>query len=165
MMAGMSNETKRYFHRTNIHAARAILLNGFRDASGNFLTSRTHAGVWVSSTPLDENEGAEGNVLLAIDIDPSFVEQHEWKEEKKGYREFLVQAADLNKNGKVQLVDEDEDGLRDVPAARSRAYLVAVTLLEAAEELNSEHEFATFGDRVADVFQDLLDAVMEPPAG
>lgn len=51
----------RVYHRTDY--AAAILGDGFRDATGTYLTGEEHSGVWVSDRPLDEDEGADGAVL------------------------------------------------------------------------------------------------------
>jgi hypothetical protein len=67
-----------------------------------------HTGVWVSAEPLDENEGACGDVLLAIvGLCEEDVAPFEWIEEGKGDREFLVPAALLNERGIVGVVDEE----------------------------------------------------------
>ncbi len=57
----------RLFHRTTREAAAAIAAEGFRDATGSYGTANEYSGVWVSSEPLDANEGAFGDVLLSID--------------------------------------------------------------------------------------------------
>lgn len=88
------------FHRTSAAAWRAIRREGFRDASGTYMTSSEHTGVWVSDRPLDENEGAGGDVLLSLEVpDLSALAPYEWVEESKGYREWLVPAAVLNSYG------------------------------------------------------------------
>jgi len=56
----------RLYHRTYHH--EAILEHGFRDAEGTYLTTEKHSGVWVSDRPLNGNEGAEGDVVLAIEV-------------------------------------------------------------------------------------------------
>lgn len=87
------------FHSTN--AADAILLNGFRDSIGTYLTSREFSGVWVADRPLDGNEGVSGHdVVLCLEIPEELISQYEWDEgEVKGYREFLVPAELLNRFG------------------------------------------------------------------
>jgi hypothetical protein len=72
-----------------------------------YLTAHEWEGVWVSNVPLDSNEGAEGDVLLLIRLDPSEVElaDFEWVEEGKTYREWLVPAAVLNRYGAVSEAD------------------------------------------------------------
>jgi hypothetical protein len=56
---------------------------------------------------LDCNEGAQGDVLLAVEVPAAVVEFYEWIEEGKTYREFLVPAALVNAQGTVTLADED----------------------------------------------------------
>ena len=62
----MTSETRiRLFHRTRNAAATNILHAGFRDATGSYMADSVFTGVWVSTEPLSENEGAYGDVLLA----------------------------------------------------------------------------------------------------
>ncbi len=96
----------RAYHRT--FYATEILREGFRDATDTYMTSREHTGVWVSDRPLDENEGAGGNVLLVIDISEEIFANYEWIEDGKTYREALVPAAILNALKRPEIVDEVE---------------------------------------------------------
>lgn len=83
------------FHRTS--HSDAILKEGFRDSHGTYLScGKEFGGIWVSDRPLDENEGAEGETLLAIEMPAPIFERYEWKEEGKTYREALVPAKLLN---------------------------------------------------------------------
>jgi hypothetical protein len=86
------------YHRTTAENAHSILIGGFRNADGYYLTDRKWSGVWVSDRPLDSNEGAEGDTLLKIAAGFTEAElaDFEWIEEGKGYREWLVDAALLN---------------------------------------------------------------------
>ena len=84
------------FHRTHRDAAIAILREGFKDATGSYFTDHTFSGVWVSNVPLDENEGAKGDMLFSISIPAKAIRKYEWIEEVKPYREFLVPASVLN---------------------------------------------------------------------
>ena len=92
----------RLYHRTYHH--EAILEHGFRDAEGTYLTTEKHSGVWVSDRPLNGNEGAEGDVVLAIEVPERDIAPFEWIEEEKGYREFLVPADTLNRYPIVEIV-------------------------------------------------------------
>ena len=104
----------RYFHRTTRSAAKTILKRGFKDATGYYLTTHLHKGVWISDGPLDVNEGAEGDALLAVIVDERRVARYEWKEEGKGYREFLVPARILNQYAKItEVTEEEEEGQYD----------------------------------------------------
>jgi len=60
------------------------------------MTLREHTGVWVSDCPLDVNEGAEGDVVLTLNVPIDVFERYEWIEEGKPYREALIPAAVLN---------------------------------------------------------------------
>lgn len=86
------------YHRTNRNAAERILQEGFRAGEGRYMTARTFSGVWLSNVPLDQNEGAVGNVLLKVHVNFPAKELRfwEWQEEGKGYREFLIPASVLN---------------------------------------------------------------------
>ncbi len=95
----------RYFHRTTRKAATAILRGGFRDATGTYLTAQRWTGVWISDVPLDCNNGADGDALLAIEIDGRKVSPCEWKEEGQSHREFLVPERILNAHAIVIMID------------------------------------------------------------
>jgi hypothetical protein len=79
--------TVRYFHTT--HAADAILRDGFRDNTSNYLMSAlTLTGVFIADRPLDANEGAKGDQLLEIEL-PGDLDLHEYElvEDQKPHRE------------------------------------------------------------------------------
>lgn len=73
----------RLYHRTTWENARQILRTGFVDGTGNYLTERQFSGVWLSNVPLDINEGASGDTLLAIDVrlTKAQLDEFEWVEE------------------------------------------------------------------------------------
>jgi hypothetical protein len=54
------------------------------------------------------NEGAGGDILLEVNTDmtESEIAQYEWIEEGKGYREFLVPAAEINSRMKIRIVKD-----------------------------------------------------------
>lgn len=54
--------------------------------------------MWLSDEPLDCNEGAEGDTVLEITLasTEAAIQEFEWVEEGKTYREWLVPAATLN---------------------------------------------------------------------
>lgn len=97
-------------HCTTREAAEAILVDGFRDGTGSYMTDRTWSGVWLSDVPLDANEGAGGDALLAVELDLPAAELggYEWPEEGKPYREFLVPAAVVNRVGRIRDATEEE---------------------------------------------------------
>jgi hypothetical protein len=71
---------------------------GFRDAVGYYMTTTRHRGVWVSDVPLDGNEGAVGNILLAVALPEDVFARYEWVQTPSfGYREALVPARILNR--------------------------------------------------------------------
>jgi hypothetical protein len=98
------------YHRTD--HADAIEREGFRDAEGRYLTSRLYRGVWVSAEwPLDENEGADGDVALELAIPDELFDEYEWVEEAKTYREALIPARELNRHrATLRRLTDDEIG-------------------------------------------------------
>jgi hypothetical protein len=98
------------YHRTRSAAAASIQRNGFRDSTDTYMTHHEYTGVWLSDHVLDANEGACGDVVLAIEIPEEQVTPYEWIETEKGYREFLVPAEILNTYGPPRL-DESLDAI------------------------------------------------------
>lgn len=87
------------YHSTTHENAASILRDGFRDSTDHYMTENLHTGVWLSDTPLDENEGACSEALLCVEVDEILMIPHEVIEDGpcvKGYREFLVPAATVN---------------------------------------------------------------------
>jgi hypothetical protein len=68
----MATTSLRVFHRTS--HADAIMRYGFRDGEGSYGTSQMRRGVWVSDSPLDVNEGAVGDDVLAEIREALFIE-------------------------------------------------------------------------------------------
>jgi hypothetical protein len=97
------------YHRTSATAAQQILNHGFRDGVGKYLTDQEWSGVWFSDVPLDANEGAEGDILLQVQVPEDVITDYEWIEEEKPHREFLIPARLINEQGNVCVVD-DPDG-------------------------------------------------------
>ena len=93
------------FHRTTRTAAEQILRSGFRDTTARYLTDREWSGVWVADRPLDNSEGASGEALLQVEIAEEILTDYEWVEEGKPYREWLVPADILNKDGQIKLTE------------------------------------------------------------
>jgi hypothetical protein len=86
------------------HITSSIKRDGFRDTGGSYMTESEHRGVehrgvWLLDRPLDANEGAWGDTAIAVDLPLSEADlnQYEWKEEGKVYREWLIPAAIINK--------------------------------------------------------------------
>ena len=97
----------RLYHRTSKRAAHAILVQGFRDAWGYYLTDYLWHGVWLSDVPLDEYEGTErGDTLLAVDLDvpEADLAQYAWVDFGKPYRTFLLPAEVINRRGAIHRV-------------------------------------------------------------
>lgn len=83
------------FHRTYRDKAEKILEGGFKDGTGDYMTGEQHSGVWLSNYPLDCNEGAWGDTVLAVAfrVPLSNLDCFECLEEDKTYREWLVPAS------------------------------------------------------------------------
>ncbi len=86
----------RLYHRTTEAKAAQILKEGFRDTPGRYLTDREWSGVWISDRPLDNTEGASGEVLLQIEIAEGRIKTFEWLQGGRTFREWIVPAAVLN---------------------------------------------------------------------
>jgi len=89
------------FHGTTKTAAEQIQAHGFRDATGTYMTSGTFTGTWFADRPLDGNEGACSEAYFEVQIECALVEEYEWIEEGKPYREFLVPARIINEHGTI----------------------------------------------------------------
>jgi hypothetical protein len=98
----------RVFHRTI--ASAAILVEGFRDGTGTYMTDREWTGVWFSDVPLDSNSGAGGDTVLSVEIPVELFEKYQWVEEEvvKHYREALIPAFLVNAFGPPTAFDETE---------------------------------------------------------
>jgi hypothetical protein len=86
------------YHRT--YAADAILRDGFRDGKSDFLTLDVDPGVWVTDRPLDERDGALGNVVLVISgVPEAEIASLEWRRSRhpQPFRQFMIPAAILNR--------------------------------------------------------------------
>jgi len=97
------------FHRTG--DAETIQAEGFRDGSGKYMIDgdTEYEGVWFSDVPLDAQDGAHGDTLLAIDVPEEEIIKYEWPEEGKGFREFLIPAALANRFGPTRVVTREEE--------------------------------------------------------
>jgi|SRR5215468_5507869 len=100
------------YHRTP--AAQAILAEGFRDGTTHPMNALLWPGVWVSTFPLDANEGAKGTDVLRLDIPKNLFTEHEFipeDEDMRTYREALIPAALLNVYPVVFLSEEEVEEL------------------------------------------------------
>jgi hypothetical protein len=97
-----------YFHTTD--AAAAILRDGFRDGTGSYLlASLTLTGVFLADMPVDVNEGARGDQVLAVELpDDLDLDPFELIEDMKPYREWCVPAQLVNEHGAVRMLSQDE---------------------------------------------------------
>lgn len=87
------------YHGTTRSAATTIERDGFKDATGTYLTARTHKGVWVSNVRLDVNDTSreyDEDSYFAVEVAEEEIAQYEWPVAFKQYREWLVPAKVLN---------------------------------------------------------------------
>jgi hypothetical protein len=90
--------------------APEILTHGFRDGSGGTrLATPLHRGVWVSDRLLVllSNIELEDIACFEIRVSEPWLTRYEWSEAGKGYREFLVPAAELNDFPRRRLPDKE----------------------------------------------------------
>jgi hypothetical protein len=99
------------YHLTSAEGGDSIEASGFRDSTGTFMTSSEHKGVWVSDQPLVLLCGFDDPVCFEIEVPEETLAAHEWIEEGKGYREFLVLAAVLNQLPRRRLSEDELDAL------------------------------------------------------
>jgi hypothetical protein len=86
------------YHRT--YAAEAIIRNGFHDGAVSERHPDVIPGVFVSDQPLDERDGALGNVVLVVSgVPEAAIAQFEWlcPDGMRSFREFVVPAEVLNR--------------------------------------------------------------------
>ena len=81
-----------FYHRTNAHNAHAIIESGFRNSTGHFLNNRIWTGAWLSSIPVDSEQGAADDALLLVklDIDDRELARWEWAAEGRTYTEIAA---------------------------------------------------------------------------
>ena len=99
----------RLFHITGNANAEAILKNGFRDATENYLTNQEWTGVWVSTEPFNGQYQNDANTLFAVEIPEDVISEFEWVEEGKLIQEWLIPAALLNSYGPPVVTDSHDD--------------------------------------------------------
>jgi hypothetical protein len=93
------------YHITSAANAQNILINGFRDGRGRYMTDREWSGVWLSDFPMVADAPPEADRVLQVELNLSEKELAEWEwiEDGKGYREWLIPSAVLNANGRVRI--------------------------------------------------------------
>jgi hypothetical protein len=82
------------YHQTTAANAAQILRDGFRDGEGYYHTDRLWRGVWLSNMPLEG--GAEGDILLKVELPEQIIADYEWITEGQPYREWLIPAELVN---------------------------------------------------------------------
>jgi hypothetical protein len=91
----------RVYHATSSEAAAAIMRDGFRDTPPHWGFEHEFGmsgGVWVSSVPVNENEGARcADVQLVVEVDEATIADYEVIEEGAPHRTWIVPAAIVNR--------------------------------------------------------------------
>jgi hypothetical protein len=78
---------------------------------------------------VDCQEGAKGDILLVVMIDPVYVEKYEWVQKGNAYREYLVPAKLFNCHSIIRrATEEDEQRGKDERQER------AITMLRALNQ-------------------------------
>jgi hypothetical protein len=91
------------FHRTAATNAKAILAEGFKDATGSIGTRESQIGVWLT------NDGTDGHMIgitlieVTLDLDEDALAAYERPAE--GYRAWIVPAALVNPHMKTRIVE------------------------------------------------------------
>jgi hypothetical protein len=106
------------YHRT--YHSGAILRDGFKDGYCLIPELGSLYGVFVSADwPVDENEGADGDVVLELDIPAELWAEYEWIEEDGTWRQAMIPAEQLN-SCSVRVLAEDE--VTELTLARWRSF-------------------------------------------
>jgi hypothetical protein len=82
---------------------------GFYDNTGYYGMTHKVSGTWLSDEPLGANEGAHGDVVLAVDLElaEGQLSPYEVIEAGKPYREFVFPARLLNEHAQVTVSELD----------------------------------------------------------
>jgi hypothetical protein len=86
------------YYITTADEAANVQMHGFRDGTGRPTSVSEHRGVWVSDRLLVLLAGIELDDMACFEIrvPREWLFRYEWREQGKGYREFLVPAMELN---------------------------------------------------------------------
>jgi hypothetical protein len=78
--------------------AETILASGFSDGSGFFRSGKLHRGVWLYDRPIEEGiERAANARTVVVDVPDDVALRHEWLDEPRPYRQFLIPARVANR--------------------------------------------------------------------
>jgi len=110
--ADTSGGSQSFFHATTGRAAEEILASGFRDAEGSHGFPMLLRGVFLSDSPIDENDGALSSEALLEILMPGNIDlsRYEIVEELRSTREWCVPAIFVNEHAEVRLIDDEEAG-------------------------------------------------------
>lgn len=92
------------FHRTTAKNAKAILADGFKDATGSFGTRDLYTGVWLTNEPIDVSPIDVTLIEVTLDLDEDALAPYAQPEVAKRHRGWLVPAALVNSHMKLRIV-------------------------------------------------------------
>ena len=104
------------YHATTLENAQSILVDGFKDCTGTYLTGIEWTGVWFANRPMDESDISHNDVAHVIEawfeftIDEDLIAGYEWVNDGSPHREWQVPATVINTQGKIRQISEDEAG-------------------------------------------------------
>jgi len=102
------------YHVTSVEGADGIRKHAFKDSTGTYLTINEYTGVWVSDSPLDNNDmGGASDFCFEIEVEDESISEYEWVEDHKTYREWLIPSQILNRCPIRELTQEDVDEILD----------------------------------------------------
>src|SRR5262245_27120271 len=97
------------YHRTRSESAEVILREGFKAGIGAYITVNERTGVWLSNVPLhivDLSPSGPTLLRVTLSLTEADIEQFEWVEDGKLYREWLIPAEVINTNSIIEMLDE-----------------------------------------------------------
>ena len=94
----------RLFHQTTAKNAKAILVEGFKDATGSFGTRDLHTGVWLTNEPIHVALIDVTLIEVTLDLNEDVLAPYEWPEIGKRSRGWLVPADLVNSHTKLRVV-------------------------------------------------------------
>jgi hypothetical protein len=73
-----------------------ILEHGFVDGDSFYHSGKLHRGVWLFDRPAEGYPAADSRTVV-VDIPDDLAVRHEWLEEDRDYRQFLIPADLVNR--------------------------------------------------------------------
>jgi hypothetical protein len=77
---------------------RTILERGFQDGPGFYRDGKMHRGVWLFDRPIEAGEDRPADSrTVVVDVPDDLALRHEWLDEPREYRQFLIPASVVNR--------------------------------------------------------------------